>query len=206
MTSSRRVVLVSLISLWATAAVGGMTMLMASTRRPDSAATDRPLWPVDVSLARSQNGVIGPTIVVCLHPRCPCSEATLDTLETLLASARNKTAYAIFSMPDQPSAQWTDVELIRRAKSIKGLTVILDAGGQQCAAFGAKSSGQAFLYDTGGRLAFAGGLTPGRGEVGASVGSAFVARVLSDEAWPTEVVRSDVFGCALYHLPSGSPR
>lgn len=181
-------------------------MLMASTHRPDPAADDRPSWPADISLARTANGVAGPTVVVCIHPRCPCSEATLDTLETLLAAAHNTTAYAIFSMPDNASPDWANAELIRRARAIRGLTVVLDAGGRRCGAFGAKSSGQTFLYDTDGRLTFAGGLTPGRGEQGASTGSVFISSALSGHATPTRTIRSAVFGCALYHLPPGSPR
>lgn len=206
MTSRRQWLIAIGVAGWLIAAAGGMTMLMGSTRRPDPAADERPAWPAEVELARAVTGTAsatGPTLIVCLHPRCPCSDATLDALETLLASSKTATAYALFALPDAAPAGWADADLVARARTIPGLRVVLDRGGRQCSALGAKSSGQTFLYDASGRLSFAGGLTPGRGERGEVDGTRFIADALSGLPAPRQTLRTDVFGCALYRGPKG---
>ena len=147
-----------------------------------------------------------PTLIVCLHPRCPCSDATLDALETLLDRFHNAAAYVLFSTPDRAKDDWNDAALVRRAKAMARLTVILDAGGRQTSLLGAKASGQTFLYDTAHRLIFAGGLTPGRGERGRAAGTQFIADVLSGSATSPPSFHTPVFGCALYRPTEGSVR
>jgi hypothetical protein len=67
-------------------------------------------------------------------------------------------------------------------------------------AFGARTSGQAYLYDERGQLLFRGGLTPARGHEGASVGGETVRKAFTGApAASGSPASSDVFGCALFN-------
>jgi hypothetical protein len=74
------------------------------------------------------------------------------------------------------------------------VTVVSDDGGQDADRFGAVVSGQTFLYNAGGRLLFAGGITLGRGHEGDNPGRAAIIE------WVTSghgARRAPVFGCTL---------
>jgi hypothetical protein len=180
-----------------------MSMLMASTYRPGDRAEARAVWPSTVSLRPATDR---PTIVLCLLWRCPCSDATLDALQTLLEATENKPqVYALFAVPDHADAKWTDNALVRRSNAMSGVSVVFDQGGRLCQSFDARTSGQTFVYDAAGRLAFIGGLTPGRGESGACEATAFLTDWLAGHAPSRDVFQSHVFGCALYRAPEGNP-
>lgn len=194
----RRRVLAAGVAVWATAAVAGLGAMMRSAATPDAPADTRPVWPAEVSI---RPDAARPTLVVCLHPRCPCSDATLDALAELLASDATVTAYVLFAVPASPGPGWTDAALVERARHMPRVVVRIDTGGRDCAALGARTSGQTFLYDTAGRLSFAGGMTPGRGETGSSDGAAAVRARLADPSALSHLDRTPVFGCALYRRP-----
>lgn len=194
--SSRRWLIGSCVTIWLVLTATGMSMLMASTYTPSPAADTRPLWPAGLALCPATDR---PTLVLAFHPRCPCSDATLDALETLLDRTANKPAvFALLAIPANASADWTDNELSRRLRTMRGVSTLTDTDGLTSLALGAKTSGQTFAYDTAGRLVFAGGITPGRGEAGDCEGAAFLAGWLAKKRMPAGVFNSHVFGCALY--------
>lgn len=179
---------------WTAVAFVGMAALMRSAFTPDAPADAQAVWPVDLDLPRTRNEA---AYIVCLHPRCPCSEATADALIEVLGTATNADAYALFAVPDNAGPDWTDTDLVTRLRHVKGLHIVLDRGGRRSALLGAKASGQAYVYDPAGRLVFAGGLTPGRGERGESVGLSVFRASVSGHANNAAADRAPVFGCAL---------
>ncbi|MFO0750853.1 MAG: RedB protein [Myxococcota bacterium] len=123
-------------------------------------------WPADSAIAMDD---ARPTLVVFAHPRCPCTAATLAELREILAyrSTRVATTVAIERWADDPAGavrgdRW------KEAEAIPGVRVIEDLEGREAERFGATTSGHVVLYAPDGRLLFAGGITPGRGHVGAS--------------------------------------
>ena len=168
-----------------------MIAYQATPGRP--AAAPR-AWPAASKLPRSAGAY---TLVVFVHPRCPCSRATVANLAVLMAHcpAGRVTTTVAFVRPPGVPAGWERTGLWTSAAAIPGVTVVADEGGREAAAFGAATSGQAVLFDVAGRVAFAGGLTPGRGHAGDSGGAAAVRALVC--GGPADVTATPVFGCPL---------
>lgn len=136
------------------------------------------------------------TLRVYAHPHCPCTRATLAELARLLARPGGElTVEVVFVLPADAPSDWADAPLARQAAAIPGVTVRRDAGGREAAGAGARTSGHAVLYDPGGRVRFAGGLTRARGHEGDAPGPAAVRAALAGR----DVTPADcpVFGCPL---------
>lgn len=133
---------------------------------------------------------------VFLHPRCPCSRATLAELGRVVErteGAATLHAYVVsdpaFGEPARSSDVW------RRAASIAGVVVEEDPGGARSRAYGAETSGTVLLYARDGSLLFEGGVTASRGHEGEnSAADALVERIAGRA---TEPVATPVFGCSL---------
>jgi hypothetical protein len=72
---------------------------------------------------------------------------------------------------------------------------VVDEGGREARRFGASVSGQTVVYDQGGRLRFAGGITGARGHAGDNAGRRQVMRQLASSAGAGGA--TPVFGCEL---------
>jgi hypothetical protein len=58
-------------------------------------------------------------LVMLIHPRCPCSRASLAGLEKILTVCRSYlVAHVFFLEPKVPTTAWGDTELRRRAAAI----------------------------------------------------------------------------------------
>jgi hypothetical protein len=135
-----------------------------------------------------------------VHPKCPCSAASLDELAELMANCRSGlTAFVVMFQPDMPGEDWTHTAAWSAAGNIPGVEVRPDSRGDLAKKYGAKTSGQVLLYDRNGKLLFAGGITGSRGHVGDNDGLATVTKlVLGKLPAPATPARSPVFGCAIY--------
>lgn len=179
--------------LWLCTLALGLLGLMRYDATPGAAAAVPSRWPTEAGLVRASDRS---TLVVALHPHCPCSRATMDTLEAMLAatSASPQVYLLFFSDPSQP-ASWGDSPLWQRAGRL-AVTRLRDPGGRLATRFGALTSGAAVAYDRDGGRGFAGGLTPGRGvALRADGASALAAVVFAEQAAAPAV--TPVFGCSL---------
>ncbi len=85
--------------------------------------------------------------------------------------------------------------MTRRAACIPGVSVLADPDGVEARRFGALTSGDAFLYDAGGRLVFRGGITPSRGHQGESAGRSAIEAFL--KGGRPRTATAPVFGCPI---------
>ncbi|MFN0022108.1 MAG: hypothetical protein ACKVP0_27995 [Pirellulaceae bacterium] len=102
-----------------------------------------------------------------------------------------------FVQPPGTNTDWAHTDIWQAAAAIPGVAVALDHHGLEARRFGARTSGEAFLYDSAGRLVFQGGITPARGHEGDSAGKTAIARWI---AAPPAEARAPVFGCPLLDL------
>jgi hypothetical protein len=169
---------------------------------PAATAAAPAMWPQSATVDRDLSS---PTLVLFLHPHCPCSRATLAELERLIASCDGRFALRIvFVRPAGNSDAWNRTALYRAAERIPHAVVSYDADGAEAARFGAKTSGQALLYAANGQLLFQGGLTPSRGHEGDNAGRTAVSALISG-GHPT-CTQTAVFGCSLVNSsPTFSP-
>jgi len=153
-------------------------------------------WPADTGLKLVPHRL---TLVLVLHPRCPCSRVTVGHLADLLARHPDRVSAAILLY--QPEAEPAV------ADAVAGLpieaTVIRDPEARLAQQFGAVTSGHVLLFRANGRLAFSGGLTRGRGQEGDNPGRQALLRCL--EGADGDPLHTAVFGCPLTSpSPSGS--
>jgi hypothetical protein len=161
--------------------------------RPGAASAGPATWPSDSELRRSEGRH---TLLVFAHPRCVCTGATLRELAQIMSRCQDRlTAQVVFCAPPGAEEGWEKSDLWRRAASMPGVLVVSDPGGVEARRFGAHTSGASYLYDAGGALRFAGGITGSRGHEGDNAGrSAVVDQVLDRQAGSAA---TSVFGCAL---------
>ena len=181
-----------MLGLWLAAGVGGAAYLADYAARPAPLAEITPIWPSDTTITRQPGRS---TLVMFVHPKCPCSRASLRELERLLvtASGAMDATVAVIQPPNTHEA-WPRTDIWQSAKDIPSVHVVLDREGQEALRFGAHTSGEVALYDAAGNLVFHGGLTPARGHEGDNAGSAAIVRWIRHQP---SAICSPTFGCPL---------
>jgi hypothetical protein len=142
------------------------------------------------------------TLVMLVHPRCPCSRASVGNLETIMAHSKGRLdSFVIVYEPSaHPGSSWTNSDLVNSARQIPGVQTILDSNGALIAKFHGATSGQTLVYNSLGQLLFNGGITGSRGEYGDSAGTeSIITLALYGTA---EVHATPVYGCSLLNSQS----
>lgn len=170
-----------------------MLRLWGYENGPGSVGAVPATWPVE--------SVVSPApdvhdLVVLVHPRCPCSRASLEELDRLVASCGERLAvHVLLYRPGDEESGWTRGDLRARAEAIPGVTCLEDPDGREAERFGARTSGHVSLYDPAGRLAFSGGITGSRGHAGDNAGRRAIAAIVDGRR--TADAATPVFGCPL---------
>lgn len=159
-----------------------------------------PAWPANSTITLAGDR---PTILVFLHPRCPCSRASIREVERLVTYRRKlhkqPKLIVLVSLPQNGCAGWRDTPTTRQAARLPGATMVWDAGGLECSRFGVITSGTVMVYAPNGAGLFRGGVTASRGHEGDNAGSLRVWSILhgrgpGDLSGPAS---TPVFGCRL---------
>ena len=130
------------------------------------------------------------------HPKCPCTRASIEELNSLLAGYGGPVAARVyFFKPTAESEEWTHTDLWQSAARIPGVTVYEDVNGALAQQFGAETSGFVVLYDPQGNLLFKGGITGSRGHMGDNQGESTILSLLSGKNPGTR--QTPVYGCSL---------
>jgi hypothetical protein len=184
------------IGLWLAALGTGFSFLWAYKSKPGQVSTQHPVeWPRGSSLVRDS---ARHTLVMFAHPRCPCTQASVSELARLMTELHGRmAAYVVVVKLQGLDEGWELASLGQRASVIPGVTVVRDPEGQEAARFGALTSGLALVYDSGGALEFAGGITASRGHEGDSFGKRRIVSLVTTGT--ADRRQSPVFGCALGH-------
>ena len=165
------------------------------TNNPGEMESAPRVWPAGstVPLGREL-----PTLLMFIHPKCPCTQSSLRELEVLLAQSNERVnAHLLFIQPEGVSSGWVERSgTWSRASTIRGVSVHLDKGGELARIFGSRTSGHTVLYDTDGKLLFEGGITASRGHSGDNIGRGAVTQLLRGAR--TDYVQTPVFGCGLF--------
>ena len=187
---------VGLVLIWLSATGLGFFLLGAYDARPGGPGTPPSRWPAGCPIGLDPDR---PTLLIFLHPRCPCSRASVAELAAIAESHRDRFAvHAISYRPEGPSEGWDRAEATGADEaSIPGLRRWSDRGGKLGRRFGVETSGHVLLFDPAGDLLFGGGTTPGRGHRGGNLGlEDLVARLEGGRAGPGRSP-SPIFGCPI---------
>ncbi len=178
-------------AVWTLAVAAGLVCLVAYEGRPGSEGRTYSEWPPESRIVRAQGQ---PQLLFFMHPRCPCTRASLSELTKLMSDCRGlANAHVLVYLPREGSADWRQTDLWRIASESPGVTVMADFGGVEQKRFGIETSGHALLYNAEGKLAFSGGITASRGHAGDNTGRSVLAAMLRGH---TDAVSGTlVFGC-----------
>jgi hypothetical protein len=154
-------------------------------------------WPADSSLPHTLNR---PTLVLFLHPKCPCSRASLKELDRLLTpDALAKTPapelLVVATVPANVDETWWSTGTVEQSRQLTNSKLFIDRDGREAERFGATTSGMLMFFDAAGVRRYAGGITVSRGHEGHSAGSDIVTALVRGEA--VERSQLPVFGCRL---------
>jgi hypothetical protein len=161
-------------------------------------------WPADSRLPRDAGRA---SLVVFLHPKCPCSRATLTELERLVTTpvgvvAPSPQVVVVAATPTSASVDWYASPLMARCRKLPATHVVMDPGGVETGRFDAATSGTVMYFDADGRRRYRGGITVARGHEGLSAGGAALARLMAGDSAPRASIPA--FGCALITAPKRS--
>lgn len=180
-------------AVWLAVVMTGICAMSWHAGTPGPVIHPTRIWPIDVPLKHSTDVA---TLIMAVHPECPCSRASLNELEVLMTQFHGRlNASVLFVEGDGLEEDSTATELWKSATGIAGVSCIHDAHGKLAACFGAKTSGQVFLYDRDGILRFDGGITASRGHAGDSDGLYAIQAILNNGQ--PAVSNTPVFGCSL---------
>ena len=158
-------------------------------------------WPHELSIEHATDAR---TLLFFVHPRCPCTSASIDELASLLQSLREEhrpEVRVVVRMPtgvdgdDASTNDWSDSRLRTRLAKLASAPLIDDQGGELALRFGATASGVVLLYDSNGACCYRGGITSSRGHRGPSLARRTLRSILEGTV---ATGRAPVFGCALH--------
>jgi hypothetical protein len=140
------------------------------------------------------------TIIMFVHPQCPCSVASLEELRQLMTEHGSQLNATVVMFRSSGAADdWTRSAAWATAQLIPGVEVRADLDGTQAQQCGAQTSGQVFLYDESGVLQFEGGITGSRGHIGDNNSLDTLVSCVSRKQPPQSApARTPVFGCPIY--------
>ncbi|WP_442484425.1 hypothetical protein [Aeoliella sp. SH292] len=153
-------------------------------------------WPAGTTLELAAGR---PSLLLFLHPRCPCSRATVHELTRVidhLPDADRPRLTIVATLPPDATPDWRETDTVRNLLKLPHSSVVWDTDGVLANKFGATTSGTVQLYQPDGELLYAGGITPSRGHQGDNAGSDTLTQLLTRE---TSIATASLpaFGCRL---------
>lgn len=182
--------------VWALATCTGLILLWRHTYTPGPGmGIGRTDWPAATELERSKTAY---SVVMFVHPHCPCTWASLAGLRELQAHCGKQleTWVVITGIEETPGEPGKNVQ---EAQALPQVHLYRDQQGDETRRFGAKTSGQTLLFDPSGNLLFSGGVTTARGHSGPSLGKQVIEQAVLGQrpAETADVRETAVFGCPL---------
>jgi hypothetical protein len=192
-----RIAVICIFSVaWCAIVGAGFFVLLRYSTTPGEQAALAEQWPQDSQIELLPGSY---NLVMALHPRCPCSQASVAELERILVAAPENVRVHVLAYQPSTSAiddGWRDSDLLRRVKRIPGIDVHFDGDAEEAERFGARTSGQVVLYGPDGELLFHGGITSARGHEGETVAHEVLWSLLRGER-PQSASATPVYGCPL---------
>ncbi|HSI82491.1 MAG: RedB protein [Candidatus Methylacidiphilales bacterium] len=180
--------------VWGGLMVAGFIGLERYSSAPGAAGKRVDHWPVESGITRPTDGQC--TVVLSLHPLCPCTAATLDELQQVLNSKLPPFHLRVLRMiPSSVPSEWKDKPVPDWLAAYPGVQVKEDTDAVISDAFGLTTSGHIAFYRADGTLAFKGGITASRGHRGENLGAETLRALLQGKTPPAEA--TSVYGCSL---------
>src|SRR5580692_10946649 len=123
---------------WLLLVATGFAQLMRYDFTPGEIGKAPADWPMNSQIARQPETL---NLVMAIHPRCPCSQASLDELLQLLPRCRRPVhVHLLVFKPSNATAEWDDRQAVEAARQIPTVSVETDFDGVEAERFGARTS------------------------------------------------------------------
>jgi hypothetical protein len=181
---------VAILALWAVLLVGGFRGLLqyettSTPFRPAPSTDDR--FPAAGK----------PSLIIALHPKCPCSRASVAELVKIYSHATNQFKITVLAYkPSSEPNSWVESDSLRSIRDLNP-EIIIDRDGAEASRLGMTTSGQVIVYDRSGHLVFNGGITGSRGHQGDNVGEQTVLAEINGVR-DGRNSSAPVFGCSIF--------
>jgi len=182
------------LSAWLMPIVFGFHVLLAHAAQPGVVNRHND-WPQGSHISPAASSPF--TVVMFVHPQCPCTAASISELSQLMSHCWQVRAYVLFVRPAGFRKDWEKSNLWSRVAAIPGAIPLTDINGREGKIFAATTSGETLLYDREGKLLFAGGITGSRGHEGDNQELSTIEAVVSKKVLTAYKHTTNVFGCAL---------
>ena len=190
------------VAIWVILAIGGLAALTVYSMTGSTPAHAAAQWPANELLALDP---ARPVLVLFLHPRCPCSSASITELDQVLSRHPGAfRVYAVLTIPPGMDANWEAGRNLEAARMLPDTALVFDRGGALTRRFGARDSGTILAFAPDGARLFAGGVTASRGHQGESLGSLTLQDLARGQT--PRVAESPAFGCPLLGPDTTSAR
>src|SRR5476651_978657 len=95
-TTQKGIFMGSAVFAWLLVVGFGIWTLTARSFVPGISGNPKSVWPDASGLKRNMGGF---TLVVALHPECPCSQATLGELDSIVMQCSKRLSVQVICMP-----------------------------------------------------------------------------------------------------------
>ena len=181
------------LSVWGLAVLGGTLAIAAYSNTPGANAETVVTWPADTDVDRSANS---PTLVLFLHPKCPCSWSTLREFNRALEDSSDQVKIQIgLFCPASEADGWTDTPLTQFADQLQPGCTFIDRSAIEALRFGVLTSGHVLAFSESGICLFSGGITTSRGHDGENRGSLALRSICRGDN--PGFLQPPVFGCPI---------
>jgi hypothetical protein len=189
-----KIVLFLGLIVWLLAVGFGLRLILNYENTPGRSGASPTDWPAESRIQRTPGM---PTLVMMIHPHCPCSRASIGELALLMVQGQGRVnANVLFVKPKDFPEEWEKTDLWSSAAMIPGVKVAVDNEGLEAQRFGSQTSGQVMLYGADGQLLFSGGITSARGHSGDNDGRNAIISLLTKNS--SEIKETPVFGCPIF--------
>jgi hypothetical protein len=147
-------------------------------------------WPEASAISR---GATRPTLLLFVHPECPCTRASIHELAAALEGRANDVELVIVRVGRAIDSELAPQSRGALARALPGARVVDDPEAIEAERFGARTSGHALLFDMAGRRLYSGGLTLARGHEGNSFARVALIAALDGH----HATGAPIYGCQL---------
>lgn len=188
-SSRTRSWLIAVSLVWGIALVVGICLLADYGAKPGSRRELQESYPLQSPFKLNGDRF---ALVVAIHPRCPCSEATLIELQAIRERCGDRLVVHLLVV-GADSAEEIPSWLLHRYPP----DVVLrhDPKGEEARRYGAETSGHVVLFDPSGQCRFQGGITQARGHAGDNLARQRILSIIRGQS--VDVETFPVFGCRL---------
>jgi hypothetical protein len=194
--------------IWLAMTICTMGSFWVYESTPGTASAIAAVAPQDSSIRLANDRQ---TLVVFVHPKCVCTNATLLELSRILQqidlTAQPKCIF-VLRQPAESRSAWMNTPIEQLCRAIPEATVLHDFDGVEARRFGVTTSGTCILYTSNGQRIFCGGITASRGHQGPACGQDLLLQRMTASAADPELCGIEIsdqsqdqcpaFGCPLF--------